>query len=343
MGSILSQAAEKCYREAEKTKRAGGVRGILLLPERFSALRLGTIAHDPAPAPVARSELNFPTGRVAAPPMKIRLGYEMVFATPHEVVVIAMLRVHPTRIPDLLVPDVLEANAGVVKDEYRDVYGNICTRLIAPAGELHLHGTTLIEDTGKPDADGAGAEECPLAKLPTETLPFLLASRYCEVDLLSPIAHELFGFVEPGWPRAVAICDWVHQKVEFGYQFARPTKTALDVYTERRGVCRDFQHLAITFCRAMNIPARYATGYLGDIGVPASPCPMDFSAWFEVYLGDRWWTLDARHNRPRIGRVLMATGRDAADVALTTAFGAADLRKFFVVSDAIVETEEMPA
>jgi transglutaminase-like putative cysteine protease len=275
--------------------------------------------------------------------MKIRLGYDMVFTIPHEVAVVAMLHVHPTRIPDLLEPDILEVNAGVVKGMYRDGFGNICSRLGVPPGELHLHGTTLIEDTGEPDASGEGAEECPVSNLPTETLPFLLASRYCEVDLLSPIAHEVFGVVEPGWPRVEAICDWVHRKVEFGYQFARPTKTALDVYTERRGVCRDFQHLAITFCRAMNIPARYATGYLGDIGVPPSPCPMDFSAWFEVYLGDRWWTLDARHNRPRIGRVLMATGRDAADVALTTAFGSANLEKFFVVSDVVIETVETPA
>jgi transglutaminase-like putative cysteine protease len=275
--------------------------------------------------------------------MKIRLGYDMVFATPHEVAVVAMLHVHPTRMPDLLEPDVVEVDVGVVKEEYLDGFGNLCSRLGAPAGELHLHGTTLIEDSGKPDAVGEGAEELPVAKLPTATLQFLLASRYCEVDLLSPIAHELFGGIEPGWPRVLAICGWVHQKVQFGYHFARPTKTALDVYTERQGVCRDFQHLAITFCRAMNIPARYATGYLGDIGVPAAGCPMDFSAWFEVYLGDRWWTLDARHNQPRIGRVLMATGRDAADVALTTAFGSAELRKFLVVSDAVAQTEEMPA
>jgi transglutaminase-like putative cysteine protease len=157
------------------------------------------------------------------------------------------------------------------------------------------------------------------------------------------VAYDLFGAVKPGWPRVMAICDWVHQKVEFGYHFARPTKTALDVYTERRGVCRDFQHLALTFCRAMNIPARYATGYLGDIGVPPATSAMDFSAWFEVYLGDRWWTLDARHNQPRIGRVLMARGRDAADVALTTSFGSAELRKFLVVSDVVTATEEMPA
>ena len=256
---------------------------------------------------------------------------------------VALLHVHPSRVPDLLEPDELETSDGVVKDEYVDSFGNRCTRLVAPAGELQLRASTLIQDSGLPDAVGTSAVEHPVAELPTETLQFLLASRYCEVDLLSPIAHDLFGGIEPGWPRVQAICGWVNWKVEFGYPFARPTKTALDVYTERRGVCRDFQHLAITFCRAMNIPARYATGYLGDIGIYVPPAPMDFSAWFEVYLGNRWWTLDARHNQPRIGRVLMATGRDASDVALTTAFGSATLKKFFVVSDEVTATEEAPA
>jgi transglutaminase-like putative cysteine protease len=275
--------------------------------------------------------------------MKIRLGYDIAFEIPREVAMVALLHVHPSRVPDLLEPDELETSDGVVKDEYVDSFGNRCTRLVAPAGELQLRTSTLIQDSGLPDAVGTSAVEHPVAELPTETLQFLLASRYCEVDLLSPIAHDLFGGIEPGWPRVQAICGWVNWKVEFGYPFARPTKTALDVYTERRGVCRDFQHLAITFCRAMNIPARYATGYLGDIGIYVPPAPMDFSAWFEVYLGNRWWTLDARHNQPRIGRVLMATGRDASDVALTTAFGSATLRKFFVVSDEVTATEEAPA
>ncbi len=275
--------------------------------------------------------------------MKIRLGYDIAFETPREVAVVAMLHVHPTRVPDLLEPDVLHTNAGVARDEYVDSFGNRCTRLVAPAGELELRASTLIEDSGLPDPVGMDAVEHPVAELPTETLQFLLASRYCEVDLLSPIAHDLFSGTAPGWPRVQAICGWVNWKVEFGYPYARPTKTALDVYTERRGVCRDFQHLAITFCRAMNIPARYATGYLGDIGVPPSGTPMDFSAWFEVYLGNRWWTLDARHNQPRIGRVLMATGRDASDVALTTAFGSATLKRFFVVSDEVTADEKAPA
>jgi transglutaminase-like putative cysteine protease len=175
-------------------------------------------------------------------------------------------------------------------------------------------------------------------ELPVETLRFLLASRYCESDLLSNTAAQLFGHIKPGWERVQAVVEWVHNKVTFGYNYARPTKTALEVMNEGQGVCRDFQHLAITLCRCLNIPARYATGYLGDIDFVCPPSPMDFSAWFEVYLEDRWWTFDARHNKPRVGRVLMATGRDAADVALTTSFGRADLLQFTVVSDEVLES-----
>jgi transglutaminase-like putative cysteine protease len=187
------------------------------------------------------------------------------------------------------------------------------------------------------------AREVPVEYLPHETLQFLLSSRYCEVDLLSDTASWLFGGLPRGWQRVQAVCDWVHDHVTFGYEYARSTRTAMEVYNERVGVCRDFQHLAVTLCRCLNIPARYVTGYLGDIGVPAAPCPMDFSAWFEVYLEDRWWTFDARHNMPRIGRVLMATGRDAADVAITTSFGSAYLRKFEVVTDEVHAAVQVPA
>jgi transglutaminase-like putative cysteine protease len=193
----------------------------------------------------------------------------------------------------------------------------------------------LLEDSGLPDPASPHAIAHPIAELPHETLRFLLSSRYCEVDSLAAAAFDLFGNTAPGWGRVQAVCSWVHQKVAFGYSFARPTKTALDVFTERQGVCRDFQHLAITFCRALGIPARYAAGYLGDIGVPVSDTPMDFSAWFEVYLENRWWTVDARHNAPRIGRVLIATGRDAADVAFFTSFGTANLKSFLVISDEV--------
>jgi transglutaminase-like putative cysteine protease len=200
----------------------------------------------------------------------------------------------------------------------------------------------LIEDSGEPDAVDPSAREVRVDCLPEETLLYLLGSRYCEVDLLSETAVQLFGGLPRGWRRVQAICDWAHNHVKFGYDYARCTRTAVEVHNERVGVCRDFQHLAITLCRCLNIPARYATGYLDDIGVPPAPSPMDFSAWFEVYLEDRWWTFDARHNTPRIGRVLMATGRDAADAAITTSFGSAVLKKFEVVSDEVHAEVAMP-
>ena len=267
--------------------------------------------------------------------MLIRLGYDIRFDVPCAVAVVALLNVHPSRAADLREPDEVHTEPALPITKYTDSFGNYCCRVVAPAGTLRFYTSSLIEDSGQPDVQNYGANETPVGDLPPETLQFLLASRYCEVDLLSNTAAELFGHLTPGWSRVQAVCSWVNQKVSFGYSFARSTKTALDVYTERLGVCRDFQHLAITFCRALNIPARYVTGYLGDIGVPVSDTPMDFSAWFEVFLEGRWWTCDARHNKPRIGRVLMATGRDAADVAITTSFGIAMLKQFTVVTDEV--------
>lgn len=267
--------------------------------------------------------------------MLIRLGYDIQFDVPAPVTIVGMLHVHPSREADLREPDLLQVTPETPVVSYIDTFGNRCSRIAAPAGLVTLHGSTLIEDSGSPDPFEPQARQHPVEELPNETLIFLLNSRYCEVDRLSSAAVELFGNIAPGWARVRAICDWVNSKVTFGYQYARPTKTAVDVFTERVGVCRDFQHLAVTFCRALNIPARYATGYLGDIGVPPGDTPMDFSAWFEAYLDGRWWTFDARHNQPRIGRVLMAVGRDASDVAITTSFGIASLRYFAVVSDEV--------
>jgi transglutaminase-like putative cysteine protease len=264
--------------------------------------------------------------------MLIRLAYDIQFEIPAEVAMVALLNVHPSRTSDLLEPDELQTEPKLSTTSYLDGFGNRCMRFVAPPGQLRLHNSTLIRDSGDLDQVNWFACEKAVGDLPNEILIFLLNSRYCEVDRFSRIAVELFGGFPPGWGRVQAICDWVHTRVEFNYQHARPTKTALDVYTERVGVCRDFQHLAITFCRALNIPARYATGYLCDIGVPVV-LPMDFSAWFEVYLDDRWWTFDARNNQSRVGRILMATGRDASDVAMTTSFGQADLRHFFVVAE----------
>jgi len=276
--------------------------------------------------------------------MLIRLGYDIQFDIPAPLAFVAQLRVHPSRHADLREPDLVRVESGnghdsaiLASHEYSDTYGNICTRFLAPAGHLRLWNSTLIDDSGLPDVTNWGAKEIPPQELPDEVLYFLLNSRYCEVDQLSAVAVELFGNVAPGWNRVQAICDWVNSKVTFNYGMTRPTKTALDVFTERVGVCRDFQHLAVTFCRCLNIPARYVAGYLGDIRVPLR-LPMDFSAWFEAYLDGQWYSFDARNNTPRIGRVLMATGRDAADVAFLTSFGSSTMTKFFVVSDEVVES-----
>jgi transglutaminase-like putative cysteine protease len=268
--------------------------------------------------------------------MLIRMGYDIELEISQQMAVIALLNVHPSRVSELVESDEFQISQAVPREEYFDSFGNKCTRILAQPGPLRFSHSTVIEDSGEPDAVDWDAAQIPVEALPHETLRFLLASRYCEVDRLSDLAWQLFGNTPRGWPLVQAICDWVHGHIKFDYNSARPTKSALDVYAERVGVCRDFQHLAISLCRALHIPARYATGYLGDIHVPVV-LPMDFSAWFEVYLGGRWWTFDARNNQPRIGRVLMATGRDAADVAITTTFGISWLNKFLVVTDEVVE------
>jgi transglutaminase-like putative cysteine protease len=271
--------------------------------------------------------------------MLIRVGFEIQFDLPAETAIIAVLNVHPSREWDLLEPEELITEPKLPVGTYADSFGNRCTRFVAPPGRLRLSSSALIRDSGKPDEVNEAARETPIGDLPHSVLQYLLSSRYCEVDRFVNIAGGLFGGMTPGWSRVQAITNWVHDNVTFNYAKARPTKTALDVFTERTGVCRDFQHLAITFCRALNIPARYATGYLGDIGIP-SRGPMDFSAWFEAFLDGRWWTFDARHNTPQVGRVLMAAGRDASDVAITTSFGEATLREFEVVAREEAATSE---
>ena len=221
-------------------------------------------------------------------------------------------------------------------NSYLDGFGNVCHVIHAPAGKTTISSDFLVKDNGAPDDIAPNAEQHALDKLPVETLVYLLGSRYCETDQFVNIAWAQFGNIAKGWPLVQAICDFVHDHVKFGYEHASPTKTAWQAYTEGRGVCRDFAHLAITLCRCMNIPARYCTGYLGDIGVPPDPAPMDFSAWFEVYLGDRWYTFDARHNVPRVGRILMARGRDATDVAISTSFGPCGLLGFKVVTNEVL-------
>jgi transglutaminase-like putative cysteine protease len=258
---------------------------------------------------------------------------------------IAMLHVHPSLASAVRAGDELRIEheePGIASGfgrriettEYADCFANRCLRFVAPAGTIRLSGSNIVELEDHPDPVDAGAGQWPVEELPNDVLQFLLASRYCEVDRFVQVAQDLFGGVPAGWARATAIRDWVHEKVRFDYMAARPTKTAMDVFTERIGVCRDFQHLAITLSRCQNIPARYVTGYLGDVRHPYSG-PGDFSAWYEVWLDGRWWTMDARHNEPRFGRVLMAMGRDAADVAITTSFGNAELKHFWVESNEV--------
>ena len=265
----------------------------------------------------------------------IAVGYELLYECLQPTPMILTLRIHSTRARDIVVPDLLTTDPCVPLSEYRDSFGNLCTRLVAPEGRIRIASFGVVRDSGEPDEIAPGALQHAVPELPDETLLFLLGSRYCETDCLSQTAWDLFGKVPKGWPRVQAICDFVHNHIRFGYEFARPTKTALETLNEGAGVCRDFAHLAVAFCRCMNIPARYCTGYLGDIGVPPSDAPMDFAGWFEAYLGNRWYTFDPRNHVPRIGRVLIARGRDAADVAISSTIGPATLAGF------LVRTEEM--
>jgi len=265
--------------------------------------------------------------------MRIQVGYEFIYDVPQPTPMILVLGTHFSRASDVEVPDHLTSDPAVPIAFYRDGFGNWCNRLVAPPGRITLSARGIVRDSGKPDPVVPEARQFPVEDLPADTLVFLLGSRYCETDLLSETAWKLFGATPPGWARVQAICDFVHNHITFGYQFARPTKTAFEVFNERKGVCRDFAHLGIALCRAMNIPARYCTGYLGDIGIPPPDEPMDFAGWMEVFLDGRWYTFDPRNNVPRIGRIVIAHGRDAADVPITYTFGPNTLVSFRVWTD----------
>lgn len=269
--------------------------------------------------------------------LKIRAGYNIAFNCFQEVPMLLMLSIHPSRQQDLLTDHTIRFSPGVHARHFRDTFGNVSTRLVAPPGLLEIQNEFVVTDSGLPDETNRMAEQWPVGDLPDEALPYLLGSRYCDTQKLSDLAWAQFGGPRGGWQRVQAICDYVHNRIKFGYHHARSDRTASEGHQERVGVCRDFAHLAVALCRCMNIPARYCTGYLGDIGVPRDPAPMDFSAWFEAFLDGRWYTFDARHNRPRIGRIVIARGRDAADVAISTTFGLAALARFNVVTDEIVE------
>jgi transglutaminase-like putative cysteine protease len=267
----------------------------------------------------------------------IRAGYDIAFHCQQETPMVLMLSVHPSRQADLLSEHIVRLSNDIASRDYVDSFGNVCTRLVAPPGLLEVRNQFLIRDSGLPDEVVPHARQLAVDELPDDTLRYLMGSRYCDTQKLADLAWSLFAGIEGGWQKVQSICDYVHDHLEFGYHHARCDRTASEGHAERRGVCRDFAHLAVTLCRCMNIPARYCTGYLGDIGVPRDPAPMDFSAWFEAYLGGRWYTFDARHNHPRIGRIVIARGRDAADVAISTGFGFTDLARFSVVTEEVEE------
>jgi transglutaminase-like putative cysteine protease len=264
--------------------------------------------------------------------MRLKSGFRIVYDCPAQTPMLFMLSVHASRRDDLETPEWLRTDPVLDVRQYLDGFGNICSRLLAPPGRLTLSADFIIRDDGRIDAYVPEAAQHAVQDLPDDVVVFVLGSRYCETDRLSPIAWDLFGKTAPGWARVQAITDFVHDHIAFDYASARPDKTAFDVWTERAGVCRDYAHLAVAFCRCLNIPARYCTGYMGDIGVPVAGV-MDFSAWFEVYLGDRWHTFDARNNMPRMGRVLIARGRDAVDVPIAHTFGAATMVSFEITSE----------
>ena len=274
--------------------------------------------------------------------MRLRTGFELIYRFPQPTPIILVVNIHHSRTADIVVPDRLITEPSIPINGYRDAFGNWCNRGLAPAGRLRLSTNCVIRDNGQPD-EMASAGQDSVEDLPEDVLVFLLGSRYCETDRLSETAWQLFSHVAPGRPRVQAICNYVHNHIAFNYQNARATRSAVEAFNERTGVCRDFAHLAIAFCRCMNIPARYCTGYLSDLGTAPPYGVGDFAAWFEAWIGGRWHTFDPRNNVPRVGRVLMARGRDACDVAIATTFGPNTLESFLVWTDEIPAGESVAA
>jgi transglutaminase-like putative cysteine protease len=267
--------------------------------------------------------------------MKIRVGYEIIYDCPRPTPMMLVLNIHYSRASDIVEVDYPTTFPSIPVSAYIDSFGNWCTRIVAPSGQLRIVSTAVVRDSGEPDIVAPSAQQHSIQDLPEEALVFLLGSRYCDTEKLSDVAWNLFGQTPAGWGRVQAVCDFVHNHISFGYEHARNTRTASEAFNEKIGVCRDYANLAVAFCRCLNIPARYCTGFLGDIGMPPPYGPMDFAAWFEAYLGGRWYTFDARNNVPRIGRVLMARGRDAIDVAIATTFGPNTLVSFKVWTDEV--------
>jgi transglutaminase-like putative cysteine protease len=268
--------------------------------------------------------------------MLIRYGCELSLVVERPTPTLVLVDIHPDRRAAIHGETPLQASDMVALAAGLDAFGNIQKRCLLPRGETTFKLAGVIDDSGLPDARDAEAMALPVMALPAELTTFLNGSRYCETDKLAALAWSTFGHLTPGTAMVEAICDFAHHRLRFDYQSARCTRTALEAYEERVGVCRDFTHLAITLCRCMNIPARYVNGYLGDIGVPPDPVPMDYSAWFEAYLGGSWYSFDARHNCRRIGRLPIARGRDAADVPMVHTFGAHVLNVFKVVAEEVL-------
>jgi transglutaminase-like putative cysteine protease len=266
---------------------------------------------------------------------ELNIGYELEYSCPKPTPMILCLNVHSSRVADLKKPDHITTNPAVPVSGYRDGFGNWCSRIVAPKGDIRLSTDTIIQISDEPDATKTNARQTAVEDLPDDSLVFLLGSRYCDTDKLSDTAWQLFGNTPTGWARVQAICDFVHSHIRFGYEFSSPSRTATESFNEKVGVCRDFAHLAVTFCRAMNIPARYCTGYLSDLGMPPPYGVMDFAAWFEAFLDGNWYIFDPRNNQRRIGRVLIARGRDAADVAISNNFGSTFLKHFLVRADEV--------
>jgi transglutaminase-like putative cysteine protease len=267
--------------------------------------------------------------------MQIRAGYRIGYECDQPTTVLLMLTTRYERRQDLVTPDIMTIEPFAPIRQYADMFGNMCTRVVIQPGLTTFSSEFIVRDSGQPDPVLPGAVQEPIEALPNDVLVYLLGSRYCETDQLMDLAWSLFGAVQGGWARVQAIVDYVHRRISFDYMQARPTRTAAEAHAEQVGVCRDYAHLAVALCRCMNIPARYCTGYLGDIGIPPSDAPMDFSAWFEVYLSGAWRTFDARHNKPRIGRIMIGMGRDATDVAISTNFGVVRLARFDVITEEV--------
>jgi transglutaminase-like putative cysteine protease len=267
--------------------------------------------------------------------MRISAGCQITYDCPQPTPMMLMVSPHPSRLPDLIGPHQMSFNPPIPYRNYLDGFGNTCTRIVAPAGRVTISTSFMVQDSGLPDTILPNARQHPVEDLPDEALVYLLGSRYCDTDRMADTAWALFGQGPSGWARVQAICDYANNHITFDYQRASSTRSAADAHREQVGVCRDFAHLAVTLCRCVNIPARYCTGYLGDIGIPPPYGPMDFAAWFEVYLDGAWHTFDARNNTPRIGRILMARGRDATDVAISTTFGPCTLSGFNVITDEV--------